>query len=256
MEMHANRAQSTEPETLTYRGNAIAVGVLFIVCSAATVLTVVPLGAVVGAPVDFALLAANDDRVVWTALLELVWVASGMGIVIGLYPVLRRFSPALALGSVVGRVVENVFILLGTLCLLALLTLSQHAVGAGAAAAYQVPGDALVAVREWVHWFVAMIPFGAGAFLYNYVLYRARLVPRWLAGWGILAAVLTTVAAVYAAFTQDFGFTTINNVLSAPIGLQEMTMAVWLVVKGFSAKALAPATGTGTSLHPTAQALA
>lgn len=254
--MHGNRTQNQGPEMLTYRGNAIAVGVLFIICSAATVLTVVPLGAVVGAPVDLARLAANDDRVVWTALLELVWVASGMGIVIGLYPVLRRFSPALALGSVVGRVVENVFILLGTLCLLALLTVCQHAVGSAAVSAYQVSGDALVAVRDWVHWFVAMIPFGVGAFLYNYVLYRSRLVPRWLAGGGVVAAVLSTVAAVYAAFTQDFGFTTVNNLLSAPIGLQEMVMAVWLIVKGFNARALAPAAENDEQVHSTAHALA
>ncbi len=34
----------------TYRGNAIAVGVLFILCSAAAILSIVPLGAPVGAP--------------------------------------------------------------------------------------------------------------------------------------------------------------------------------------------------------------
>ena len=38
----------------SYRGNAIAVGVLFILCSAAAILSIVPLGATVGAPVDFA----------------------------------------------------------------------------------------------------------------------------------------------------------------------------------------------------------
>ena len=78
-----------------------------------------------GAPVDFARLAANDDRVVLTALIEFVWAATGMGIAVGLYPVLRRFSPALALGSVAGRVVENVFVLVGALSLLVLLTVSQ-----------------------------------------------------------------------------------------------------------------------------------
>ena len=39
----------------SYRGNAIAVGVLFIVCSVASILSIVPLGARVGAPVDFAI---------------------------------------------------------------------------------------------------------------------------------------------------------------------------------------------------------
>lgn len=229
----------------TYRGNAISVGILFILCSAAAILSIVPLGSAVGAPVDFAMLAANDARVVWTALIEFVWAATGMGIAIGLYPVLRRFSPALAVGSVTGRVVENVFVLLGTLSLLVLLTVSQQAVGSGAASAFQVSGDTLVAVRDWVHGFVAMIPFGIGSLLYNYVLYRSRLVPWWLSGWGLVAVVLSLCAALYAGFTQQFGFTTVNSVLSAPIGLQEMVLAVWLIVKGFSTPALASLASTG-----------
>ena len=218
----------------SYRANAIAVGVLFIACSAASILSIVPLGAAVGAPVDFAELAANDNQVVWTALIEFVWAATGMGIAIGLYPILRKFNPALSLGSVAGRVVEGVFVLVGTLSLLVLLTVSQQAASSAAPSSFQATGDALVAVRDWVHGFVAMIPFGIGALLYYYVLYRSRLVPRWLSGWGLVAIGLSLVATVYAGFTQDFGFTTVNTVLNIPIGLQEMVLAVWLIVKGFN----------------------
>ena len=222
----------------SYRGNAIAAGVLFILCSAASILSLVPLGARVGAPVDFAKLAGSADAVVMTALVEFVWVASGMGIVIALYPVLRLFNPTLALGSVVGRVVENVFILIGTLSLLALLTVSQQAAGSAAPSSFQAAGDALVAVREWAPGFVAGLAFVVGTSLYNYVLYRSRLVPRWLAGWGLVGAALSLVAYVYAGFTQDFGFTTVNDFLSAPIGLQEMVLAVWLIARGFNLSAL------------------
>jgi hypothetical protein len=222
----------------SYRGNAIAVGVLFILCSAAAILSIVPLGATVGAPVDFAKLAGSDNAVIMTALIEFVWAASGMGIAIALYPVLRLFNPTLALGAVAGRVVENVFILIGTLSLLALLTVSQQAADSAAPASFQATGDALVAVREWAPGFVAMLAFVVGTFLYNYVMYRSRLVPRWLSGWGLVGAVLSLVATVYAGFTQNFGFTTVNDVLSAPIGLQEMVLAVWLIAKGFNLSAV------------------
>ena len=182
--MRTDRRQKTETEMPSYRGNAIAVGVLFILCSAAAILSIVPLGGPVGTPVDFAKLAANDNRVVLTALIEFVWAATGIGIAVGLYPVLRKFNPALALASVAGRAVENVFVLVGALSLLALLTVSQQAAGSAAPSSFQAVGDALVAVREWVHGFVALIPFGIGAFMYYVVLYRSRLVPRWLVGLG------------------------------------------------------------------------
>jgi len=246
--MRTDRTQKKEIGMPTYRGNAIAAGVLFILCSAAAILSIVPLGAVVSAPVDFAKLAANDNRVVLTALIEFVWAATGMGIAMALYPVLRKFNPALALGSVFGRVVENVFILVGTLSLLVLLTLSQEvAAGSAGLVSAVAASNLLLTVREWVGEFVALIPFCVGSFLYNYVLYRSRLVPRWLSGWGLVAVALSMVVALYAGFTQDFGFSNVNVVLSIPIGLQEMALAIWLIAKGFSAPALASVASTRES---------
>jgi len=232
----------------SYRRNAIAVGLLFIACSAVSILSIVPLGSMLDTPVDLARLAANDNRVVLTALIEFVWAATAAGIAIGLYPVLRKRNRALALGSVAGRVAEGVLILVGTLSLLALLTLSQESVAAGSAASssFQATEDALLAVRDWVQGFLMSLSFLLGAVMYYYLLYRTRLVPRWLAGWGLIAVALSLAATVYAGFTQEFGFTTVNNVLNIPIGVQEMVLAVWLIVKGFNASAvrsLAPTRG-------------
>jgi hypothetical protein len=224
----------------SYRRNAIAVGLLFIACSAASILSVVPLGSMLDAPVDLARLAANDNRVILAALIEFVWAATAAGIAIGLYPVLRKYNRSLALGSVAGRVVEGMLVLIGTLSLLALLTLGQESVAAGSAAAnsYQAAGDALLAVREWVHGFIGFLPFLLGALMYYYLLYRSRLVPRWLSGWGLVGAGLGLVATVLAGFTQEFGFSTVNTVLNIPIGVQEMVLAVWLIAKGFNTSAV------------------
>jgi hypothetical protein len=225
----------------SYRGTAIAVGVLFILCSAASILSIVPLGGALVAPVDLARLAVNDNRVVLTALIEFVWAVTGAGIAIGLYPVVKRFNPALALGSVAGRLAEGVFVVVGALGLLALLTVSQEAVVAGSAslASAVTVSNLVLAVREWAHGFVALIPFGVGAFMYYVALYSSRLVPRWLSGWGLVAIVMFMVSTIYAGFTQEFGFTTVNTALNIPIGLQEMALAIWLIAKGFDQRALA-----------------
>ena len=92
----------------------------------------------------------------------------------------------------------------------------------------------LLAVRDWAHGFIAFLPFALGALMYYYLLYRSRLVPRWLSGWGLVGAGLCLVATVYAGFTQEFGFSSVNTVLNIPIGVQEMVLAVWLIVKGFN----------------------
>ena len=133
-----------------------------------------------------------------------------------------------------GRVTEGVFVLIGTLSLLMLLTVSQQSLAPGAdAAAFRATGDALLAVRDWTRGFIGMLPFLTAALMYYYVLYRARLIPRWLSGWGLAGAALGLVATVYSGYTQDFGFSTLNTALNIPIGLQEMVLAVWLLAKGF-----------------------
>jgi hypothetical protein len=233
-----------------YRGNAIAVGVLLIACSAASILSAIPLGSTLDGSDYLSKLAVSGNGVVLTALIEFVWAATAAGIAIGLYPVLRKYNRSLALGSVVGRTVEGMLILVGTLSLLALLTLGQESAVAGQAAASssKAVGDMLLAVRDWANGFLVLLSFAIGALMYYYLLYRSRLVPRWLSGWGLIGAGLLVGSTVHSGFTQDFGFTTVNTALNIPIGLQEMVLAVWLIFKGFKASALAsvaPAGGSG-----------
>ena len=241
---------SSRLEMTSYRGHAIAVGILFIACSVASILSVAPLGSMLDGPDYLAKLATNGDRVVLTALIEFVWAATAAGIAIGLYPVLRRYDGSLALGSVAGRTAEGMLLLVGTLSLLALLTLSQGAAAADPAAtsSSRVVGDTLLAIRDWVHGFLIFLSFAVGALMYYYLLFRSRLVPRWLSGWGLIGAGLCLVATVYAGFTQDFGLTTVNTVLNIPIGIQEMVLAVWLIAKGFDPRALSSATADERSL--------
>ena len=87
--------------------------------------------------------------------------------------------------------------------------------------------------------------------MYNYVMYRSGLVPRWLSGWGLVGAALSLVAYLFIGFTQDFGFSTVSSVLHIPIALQEMVLAVWLIAKGFNLSAVRSiATSTVLSTTP------
>ena len=89
---------------------------------------------------------------------------------------LRKYNGALALGAVGFRIVEGIFVLIGTLSLLSLLTLSQEFVSAGtsAASSYQASGNALVALRDWAHGSIVLIAFSLGTLLYSAVLYTIQ----------------------------------------------------------------------------------
>ena len=79
---------------------------------------------------------------------------------------------------------------------------------------------------------VAVFAFCLGAFMYYYLFFRSRLIPRWLSGFGIVAISLMMTACVLSLFSGNRITSYIP--LAAPIALQEMVLAVWLIVKGFN----------------------
>jgi hypothetical protein len=65
--------------------------------------------------------------------------------------------------------------------------------------------------------------------MFYYLLYRTRLIPRWVSGWGFVGAIAYAAAGPIAIFTG-----THLVPLLLPLALQEMVMAVWLIAKGFN----------------------
>jgi hypothetical protein len=163
------------------------------------------------------------------------------GIAIGLYPILKKHNESLALGAVGFRIIENVFQIVAALGLLLLVTLSQESVKADvlAASTFQTAGALLLGVRFWAALVLSQFGFVLGALMYYYVFYRSNLIPRWLSGWGIVAILLQLTGTLITMFTQIDPFSTSTSLLSIPIGLNELTLAGWLIVKGFNPSAIA-----------------
>ena len=212
---------------------ALITGALFITATVANVIGVALSKSLLNAPDYLASVSVHADRVAVGAFLELVAAGACVGIAIALYPVLKPWGGSFALGSVVFRAVETVMYLIAAMALLSLLALgNRFAAGAADPASYRAVGDSLLDVRQQAA-LMAVFAFSVGGFLYYCLFYRSRLIPRWLSGWGIGAAVLMFVACVLALFQQNE--ITAYAVLAVPIGVQEMVLAVWLIAKGFNA---------------------
>lgn len=224
------------------RRSARAVGALFLVATAAGMVHVALASPVLGGDDLLADVAAGRDRLLLGALAVLVMAVAVAGISVAAYPVLRRRSPSLALGYVVARTTEAVFIAVGAVILIGLVVLSDQATSGTAAPGTDLDalGAVLVGMREWGAAAVldtAVFPVGA-LILYG-LLYRARLVPRWLAGWGFAGALLYLAGGLLLALGQIEAVSTPMVVLNAPLGLNEMVLAVWLIVRGFDPAGLA-----------------
>jgi len=231
--------------------NARMAGVFYIIATLAPILTALSIGFLGGgvtgeaSPDYLANLTANEMQVLAGMLIDLIWALAVVGIIVTLFPILKKHNEALALGFSSLRFIEAISVIFGTVILLTLWTLGQEFVKAGApdASYYQTLGTLLLAAREWAFMIGSGLVWSLSALVLNYVLYQSKLIPRWLSGWGLVGATLSFVTYLL----QFFG-TSLGEILFLPIALQEMVFAVWLIVKGFhSSTSASPSTTTGSN---------
>jgi len=244
--MNTNRTIAVtpgKPGMSADRKAAVAIGVLYIIGTVVLVLSGVVTGAVLTGPAYLAQVAAQPNQLAIGALLVLVAGFALAMVPVVFWPIGRRYNDTLAMGYVVFRgALETVMYIAAAFGWLLLIALSTQP---GAA-----PLAGFVRTVETVIWDQLLaIPFALGALMFYVLLYQSRLVPRWLSAWGLVAAALDIVPPLGSMF----GLSSLG-VLVAPLFLQEMVMAVWLIAKGFnpravaSAPAIASAPASATSL--------
>ncbi|MFX1538159.1 MAG: DUF4386 domain-containing protein [Promethearchaeota archaeon] len=219
----------------TYKTNARISGVLFLTATGAAIVSGFFLLPILQASDYLTEVSANGVQVALGAFFYFIMAAAGAGIAIPMYPILKEHNEGMALGAVGFRMIEGAIFMVGVMCVLALAPLSQEFVDAGAPADsyFQNIGELLLTGYTIDQ---AVIPgvfaFSLGALMYYYIFYQAKLVPRWLSVWGLIGITLGIMNGLFDMFGGIDE--TISMLLDLPIFVNEMVLAVWLIVKGFN----------------------
>ena len=223
----------------SYRKNAIIAGILFLAAIVVPLLSI-PFTRYIDTPDYLVNTAANANQVVTGAIIELIYAAACASIAIWLYPVLRKQNESLALGSVSFRIIEGIFYMVSVTCLLSLVTLSQQFIEAGTsdASSFQALGNLLLVARDWAG-VLGSTAFVVGALMYYYIFYKSKLIPRWLSVWGLIGVPFWIAEILLNIFGLIEPFSTNAILLDLPIAINEVVLAVWLIVKGFNPSAIA-----------------
>jgi len=222
----------------THRKTAIIVGVLFIAATVGSSLYYVILDPILNAPDYLVKVSENANRVILGVLLYLIDNAAVVAIPILLFPIFKKYNEVLALGYVGTRIIESVTVIVGHISLLALLTLSQEYVQAATtnASHFQALGALLLSVIDWSHLLSVEIVFALSPLFLNYLLFKSKLVPRFISVWGLIGAILLLAEGLLGMF--GLGPESEISIFSLIILVQEMVFAVWLIVKGFNPSAI------------------
>ncbi len=220
----------TTKEKMNPNKIARTVGILFIIGTVAGILSAVVTGPILEGPDYLTKVAANETQLIMGTLFILIMGFALAMLPVMLFPIFKKESEALALGAVVFRgALEAVAYIAIVVSMLLLLTVSKEYVNAGAPDApyFQTLGALLLEAGVWFEYMLALV-FSLGALIIYYLFYKTNLIPRWLSVWGIVGGIIYIAEPVLAMFGSEF------ESLFAPLALQEMVLAIWLIVKGFN----------------------
>jgi hypothetical protein len=164
------------------------------------------------------------------AVLELVLIIANIGTAVVPYSIHKRQHEAGAVAYVTARVVECVFIAIGIVSILAIVTLRQDA-PSGATAAL---GQGLEGVYEWSFRIGPGFFVGVGnGLILGWLMYTSGLVPRRMAMLGLIGGPLIIIAGVLVIFDVIEGGGAVQGVMTIPEAVWELSLGIYLVVKGF-----------------------
>ena len=234
------RSQRTPMDPM--RRTALVVGVLFVI----TYITSIAAKFAFYPPfldnADYLLGDGQDTRVLWGAFFEMLLIIANIGTAVAIYPVLKGRFPATSLGFVTARVMESVFIAVGILAVLTLVTMRQDFSGAAAdSSALAATSHALVTLQEWTFNLGPGFVVGVGnGILLGYMMYRTGLVPRAMAMLGLIGGPLIVLSGTAILLGVIEAGSTAHNLAVIPEFFWELSFGIYLIVKGFKPSAITP----------------
>ena len=216
---------------------AIGAGILIITGMIAGMLSVVP--AVEGA--DYlAEVSANQNKVLIGAFFQFTLVPIYIGFAILLFSVLRKYNESLAIGFVSFRIIAGIFQLIGVILLPLFILLSQEFIKSTSADLlfFQTFGGVLKLGRDLTNHVGMMLATGLGNLILIYIFYKTKLIPRWLSSWGFVGNTFAMLASFLILFRIIDVIAPHFIVLTIPLVLQEIVLAIWLIAKGFNSSTI------------------
>ncbi|GEM44548.1 DUF4386 domain-containing protein [Deinococcus cellulosilyticus] len=218
------------------RTRARIVGFLFILAAVSSII-----GLLLYAPIlnhsDYVVSGKPvQAQIATAAFMEVILAVSMIGISIWMFPVVKRYSETLAIGYVCFRLLESTIVIVGILCMLSAVTLGQAfgQMGAEQTGPYLVVARMLVAVHDWTFLMGPNTALGVSTLMMGFVLFHTRLVPRPIAVLGLVGGPLIFVSSILVMFGLYGQTSSVGAVMALPVFLYEMSLAIWLMVRGFN----------------------
>ena len=158
--------------------------------------------------------SGNPDAKILGMFLEAISGAAVIGISLIMFPLFKPYNEKLSRWYIIIRIIEGSFMIIT-----GVLFLSHN--------------TQILAIYDGI-WVTHSYVFIAGAFVFNYLLYISKLIPKWLSAWGIIASILLLIVNLL----ELANIIPSIMILYLPMITNEVVEALWLIVKGFNPSGL------------------
>ena len=235
---------TTKEAMNTYRTTARVVGVVYLAGFVVGIAGEILIQSILGTPNRLSTVSANSMTVAIGAILWLMAVVGDAAHGVLMFPILKQHNERIAVGYLAARIVDAIFIAVMVLFILIQIPLGSAYVQAAAPdTVYLQALGTLFTQAQLYAYEIGMITLGISGLMLCSTLYRAKLVPRWLAVWGLVGYAIIFCGMVSAVMGSGLG-----DISSIPGGLWEVFIGVWLIVKGFNASAVVSQTPRTSNL--------
>ncbi len=233
----------TMEEMKTHKTTARIVGVVYLAGFVVGIGGSILIQSILDAPNHLSTLSANSMMLAIGAIFWLLAVAGDAAHGVLMFPILQQHSERMAIGYLAARIVDAIFIAVMVLFVLLQIPLgSAYLKAAPADASYLQALSTLFAQAQLYAYEIGMSALGISGLMLCSTLYRAKLVPRWLAVWGLVGYAIIFCGMLSAIMGSGLG-----DLSSIPGGLWEVFIGVWLIVKGFNSSAFTSESAKATS---------
>lgn len=225
-------SRATVKDMPTHRKISLTAGILYLL-TFVSIPTLALYSSVKGA--DYIIGSGSDTAALLGGFLELIVALAGIGTAVVLFAILKKQNETLAIGLIASRILEASSIFIGVAVILTIVSMKQSGVGSDAL----VISQALANLYDRIFLVSQSLLPGVNDLLLGFLLYQSRLVPRALSLIGIIGGPILIVGFMAVLFGLIEIDSSLKGLSAVGVALFELSLGVWLVVKGFNSKAVA-----------------
>jgi hypothetical protein len=214
------------------RGTAKTFGIFFLIGYIAYIIGNI----LANSPENLSYIYAHKPQVILGAILmSTIETFFNMGVVVIILPLFRRYNKTITYGYFTAAIMATVMMVIGAVFLLLQIPISDEFVKAGSGDTHYLQILSTLCMKgNFFSYQTAMAIWGLGGLLFCYLLYKSQLVPRFLSICGFIGYIIFISGSLLAMFGYS-----VDVIMDIPGGLFELTLAIYLITKGFNPSAFA-----------------